>query len=386
MAAPTDRTRASPAEDAPTLRAMAELERRRQAGEPILPVRITPHYRALVEAEVAALGRTGGPLHSVVYPRADRFKRVARGEHVNFADDFGHMPPGLERVLVHRYPGKVLYFPTDHCAGHCQFCLRPDVTGASPTLKHGQGNLDDDVLDRVVDYLRSQPRVREVIFSGGDPLVCPPGRLRHAVEHIMSVPTVRWCRFHSRAPIYDPKRLSDQVIELLAEWNIRFVLHVVHPYELCEAASDRLRLLRRAGVPAYNQFPLLRGINDHPAVLLELSYACAELGIQMLSLFTADPIRYGATYRVRLERAFDIVDRVFLRGESWAANFRMCIDTPHGKVRREHIVRHEPSEDRYVFQREGREITYYDIPTGFDQPTPLETLMWRGARFVELEK
>ena len=87
MTAPIEETRTSPAHDDATLHAMAELERRREAGEPILPVKVTRHYRRLVEEEVAGLGRTGGPLHSVVYPRPDRFDPACRGQVDQF--DFG---------------------------------------------------------------------------------------------------------------------------------------------------------------------------------------------------------------------------------------------------------------------------------------------------------
>ncbi|MEX0885226.1 MAG: radical SAM protein [Phycisphaeraceae bacterium] len=372
----------SPAQES----AVLELNQLREQGVPLLPVKVPRHYRRLVEAEIAALGRTGGPLHAVVYPKADRFSTFAPGEVTNFVEDFGHMPAGLERVIVHRYPAKLLYFPTDTCVGHCQYCFRPDITGTDPARKNRHRNLDDDVLDRVVDYLGAHPGVREVIFSGGDPLACKADALDHALSRILAVPTVRWCRFHTKAPLFAPGLLSERMIEVLGRHRVKLVIHAVHPYELGDEVGERLAEARRHDVLLYNQFPLLRGINDHADVLLELAYRCVDLGVQMLTMFIADPIRYGATYRLRLQRVFDLADEVFLRGEGWVSNFRVCMDSPLGKVRREHVVAHDPDRDVYVFERDCRQVTYQDIPAAMDVPTPAADLLYNGTRFVAVSR
>ena len=364
--------------------AIIRLNQLRSRGVPLLPVKVPRHYRELVEAEISSLGWTGGPLYSVVYPTNERFNSFVPGEATNFVEDFSHMPEGLERVIVHRYPAKLLYFPTDTCIGHCQYCFRPDITGEESVHKHRQGNLSPDTLDRVVDYLKRHPGVREVIFSGGDPLACKPAALDAALTRILAVPSVKWCRFHSKAPLFAPNLLSDRMIDVLARHRVKLVIHAVHPYELGDAVGERLAAARRQGVLLYNQFPLLRGINDHADVLLELAYRCVDRGVQMLTMFIADPIRYGAVYRLRLQRVFDIADEVFLRGESWVANFRVCLDTPVGKVRREHIVAHDSEHDIYTFERECRQVSYYDIPASMDIPTPIAQLLYNGTTFVTM--
>ncbi len=362
--------------------AVVQLNQLREQGVPLLPVKIPRHYRQLVEEEIATLGRTGGPLHSVVYPKADRFHTFAPGEVTNFVEDFGHMPDGLDRVIVHRYPAKLLFFPTDTCVGHCQYCFRPDITGTDPAAKNRHRNLTDPVLDDVVRYLEQNPGVREVIFSGGDPLACKPAALDNALSRILSVPSVKWCRFHSKAPLFAPALLNERMIDVLARHRVKLVIHAVHPYELGAEVGERLAEARRRGVLLYNQFPLLRGINDHADVLLELAYRCVDLGVQMLTMFIADPIRYGATYRLRLQRVFDLADEVFLRGEGWVSNFRVCMDSPVGKVRREHVIAHDPAADQYTFERDCQQVTYHDIPAAMDRPTPVDELLYNGTRFV----
>lgn len=362
--------------------AVVQLNQLREQGVPLLPVKIPRHYRQLVEEEIATLGRTGGPLHSVVYPKADRFHTFAPGEVTNFVEDFGHMPDGLDRVIVHRYPAKLLFFPTDTCVGHCQYCFRPDITGTDPAAKNRHRNLTDPVLDDVVRYLEQNPGVREVIFSGGDPLACKPAALDNALSRILAVPSVKWCRFHSKAPLFAPALLNERMIDVLARHRVKLVIHAVHPYELGAEVGERLAEARRRGVLLYDQFPLLRGINDHADVLLELAYRCVDLGVQMLTMFIADPIRYGATYRLRLQRVFDLADEVFLRGEGWVSNFRVCMDSPVGKVRREHVIAHDPAADQYTFERDCQQVTYHDIPAAMDRPTPVDELLYNGTRFV----
>jgi len=365
--------------------AAEQLERLRGRGVPLLPVKVPRHYCQLVEREVELIGE-GGPLYNVVYPKADRFRTFSPYEVTNFVEDFGHMPPGLERTIVHRYPTKLLYFPTDTCVGHCQYCFRPDITGTDPSQKHRRRNIEPDVVDRVVDYLHAHPRVREVIFSDGDPLSIKPDALDRVLEQILAVPTVRWARFHTKAPIFAPALLSDAMLDVIEKHDVRLVLHAVHPYELSDALAERLRQGRRRGLWMYNQFPLIRGVNDHANVLMELAYRCHALGVQMLTMFIADPIRYGATYRLRLQRVFDLADEVFRRGEGWISNFRVCLDSPIGKVKQEHIIAHDPDDDTYRFARDGRELTYHDLPAHMDQPTPLRQLLYQGADYVDAEE
>ena len=188
----------------------------RASGVPLLRVKMPPHYRSLVDEEIRILGREGRPLFLVVYPGEGRFDTFAPGEVVNFVEDFDHMPPGLRRVVVHRYPYKLLYFPTDMGVGHCQYCFRPDVTGPDARQKNLNRNLSPETICDVTDYLRQHPDVREVIFSGGDPLACRVKDLERAAASFRRVPSVRWLRLHTKAPIFNPSLVTDAFLDLCA--------------------------------------------------------------------------------------------------------------------------------------------------------------------------
>lgn len=359
------------------------LDALRASGVPLLRVKIPPHYEGLVKDEIAILGRRGGPLYLVAYPGPGRFSVSAPGEVASYVQESKFMPTELRGCAVHRYPSRLLYLPTDECVGHCQYCFRVELTGVADTLKSKTRNLRPEVVSNVVSYLRAHPAIREVIFSGGDPLACPADDLDRAASAFLGVPTVRWIRFHTRAPIFSPQSVSTKLIDLCARHRIRVVLHVVHPYEITAELDDVLKRWRRAGVQLYNQFPILRGINDHPDVILELGHQCADRRIQMLTMFVPDPVFHSAVYRPTLARAFAIADQVFARSPSWMNSFRVCLDTSVGKVRREDIVAHDAERNRYVFRRESQEIEFFDLPAELDRETPAEDLLYRGAEFVD---
>jgi len=224
--------------------AVRKLEELRAEGEALLPVKVSPRYQKLLEQEFNILESTDGPLHTVAYPKAERFNTFVPGEVQNFVMDSKHMPAGLEDILVHRYPSKALFLATCSCLGHCQYCFRPDIAGVNYTVDMAPDNLSSEVLQKVCSYLHQNPQIQEIILSGGDPLVCPVEKIEYAVSRLLSVPSVKYCRLHTRAPAYAPEKLSERFIRMLEEYDIRLVFHLVHPYEIDEGVSEILRKMR----------------------------------------------------------------------------------------------------------------------------------------------
>lgn len=353
-------------------------------GDSGMPVKVTPRYQKLIEKELEILGEPEGPLYCAAYPKQRRFSNFVQGEKKNYVEDTEHMPTGLENTLVHRYPGKALYLTTRECIGHCQYCFRPDIAGLDAPPHPDNDNLSPAALDRVCDYLGRNPAIQEIIFSGGDPLACSIDKLEAAIRRVLSIDTVKRCRIHTRAAAYDPERFSRRFIALLEKYNVKLVLHLIHPYELDEESTPPLKEMKRRGIMLYNQFPIIKGINDHPAVIFELGYRCVEAGIQPLSLFVPDPIEYGSVYRVRLERVFAIGDELFRKGEAWLSNVRICLDTSIGKVKQEHIVSYDENTEKYLFSRDGRTVVFYDIPKELDEPASLSKLLYNSSRHVDI--
>jgi KamA family protein len=349
--------------------------------EGLMSVKVTPHYRRLVEEEIVALQGAFGPLYRVAYPTRELIGVRAPDEVRDFVQDQDNMPPDLEDVAIRKYKDRLLVLITDRCAGHCMYCFRQDVLVGQHVR-----TLPAFVtrVSKVVHYLQSHPEVREVILSGGDPLCVPFGRLEDFLRSIREETSVNDIRVHTRNVVYAPEVFTERVCDLLGSYDVRLVLHVVHPYELGVAARRAIGRAQSHGVRCYCQFPVLRGINDHPRVLEQLLYELDDMRVRPLTLFIADPINYSAAFRVSLTRLFSIVDDLNWHTPAWINAVRLVLDTPVGKVRREDIVRWDKDRGLVTFERDGKPVVYPDLPEELDVPGDIATLLWRSRDKVEM--
>ena len=340
----------------------------------LLPVKVTPFYQRKVDAEIAALGGTHGPLYRAVYPVAERLQPDPTSVPNDFIGDRTHNRSAIPQAIIHKYADRLLFLPTPLCAGHCQFCFRQDVLEAAKPYRasHLAARLDE--LDA---YLAANPQVREVILSGGDPMMLAHGQLSDVLARISQHKTVQDIRLHTRMIAFAPDVFDARKCALLAEYNVRLVFHIIHPYEICATVSAVIASLRQAGVRMYNQFPVLRGINDHADVLAQLISMVDTLGVRPLSMYAPDPVQYTHPYRIHLGRLFAIEDQLRWNYPSWVNAVPMVFDTPIGKVHREALLAYLPEQGHAVFGREGKRFNYPDFPAEQDIAGTRATLLWR---------
>lgn len=341
---------------------------------PLLPVKVPAFYKQKIEAEVEALGHNNGPLYKLVYPTTEKMELRAPGEVQDYIDDRQYIPKGTRGHFLHKYSDRVLFMPTSICLGHCMYCFRQDMLEEQHEQREQALELD---LRELCLYLEQHPEVNEVILSGGDPLMLPSRDLQKICEQLTSLASVQHLRLHTRAPVFDPRSLSPEKISLLAKHQVRFVLHVVHPYELCEVLLEKCREAQRAGLRLYNQFPMLRGVNDHAEVLKKLFTQLDEHSIRNLSVFMPEPVLHSATYRIPFQRIQTIIHELQNTLPAWVHSTRFCQDTPIGKVRLEQRI---PSADPALvcFEREGKLVSIPDFPKTLDIPGKLENLLWKS--------
>ncbi len=364
--------RTTPAEQAVLDARFADLARR----ERLLPVKVTGFYRAKIEAEVAALGHTEGPLHRGAHPPRERLSLAAGHEVADWVDDRSNMPVPAHPSIIHKYPDRVLFMPTAVCAGHCQYCFRQDVL--SEQHEAGRAHLGP-ALEALVAHVTARPEVREVILSGGDPMTLPTRDLALVLRTLRTLPQIGSIRIHTRAPAFSPRLFADPArLDALAEADVRLVCHFVHPYEICEEVEAMLGRLRRRDIRLYNHFPLLRGVNDHVDVVRRLVERLDDLRVRTLSVYVPEPIRHSAAWRMPLARFFAIQDDLVRTAPSWVNAVRFTLDSPLGKVRREHIVAADPARGTVTFRRDGREILYPDFPATLDVPGDPAVMLWRA--------
>jgi len=209
--------------------------------------------------------------------------------------------------VLHKYQGRVLLTLTGACAIHCRYCFRRHYpyNDANPRRDH----------DKTIDYLRRQPALREVILSGGDPLSVSDSRLAGLVASIETIAQVKRLRIHSRLPIVVPERIDPSLLEWMSATRLQIVLviHSNHANELDSNVDRAMKQLRQTGVTLLNQSVLLRGINDRPGVLVDLSERLFEADVLPYYLHQLDPVQGAAHFAVGDQDARILIEE--MRGQ-----------------------------------------------------------------------
>jgi lysine 2,3-aminomutase len=280
-------------------------------------VGVSPHMAALIRS-----GGADGPVGRQFIPDARELIVDPVERHDPIGDD-AHSPLF---GLVHRYPDRVLFKLVSVCPVYCRFCFRREMVGPS-----GDGAMSDDDIAAAVAYVRARPQIREVILTGGDPLMLSARRIRAVMAQLSAIPHLDIVRWHSRVPVVAPERVTDDVIAALAKSDKTVVVavHCNHADELTTDAESRIKALRRAGVLLLSQTVLLKGINDTLPSLETLMRAFLRLGVLPYYLHHGDLAKGTAHFRTTLSDGLDLVEA--LRGRlSGLAQPTYVLDLPGG--------------------------------------------------------
>lgn len=251
--------------------------------------------------------------------------------------------------LTHRYPDRVLLYPTYECAVYCRHCFRKEAVNGEPAVAD---------LGPALDYLRRTPTVREVILTGGDPWMLPDARLAALRGELEGVAHLRLLRVHTRIPVVLPGRVGAGLVGAMrGRLQVCVVLHVNHPREITADAVEACRQLREAGFMLLNQSVLLRGINNDLGALRALSEGLVyDLGAKPYYLHHCDLTRGLGHLRTTLEEGLAL-----MRGLDGAGVLRptYVLDLPggDGKVRVEAFVARDG--DRWTFRAPGGRLVDY---------------------------
>lgn len=259
--------------------------------------------------------------------------------------DDAHSPV---KGIVHRYPDRVLLKPVHVCAVYCRFCFRREKVGP------GSEALSADELSAALDYIRATPDIWEVILTGGDPFVLSPRRLQSIMAALNDIPHVEVIRFHTRVPIADPARVSDDLIAALkSDKAVYIVLHANHAQELTQDVKSCLNRLSAAGIPLLSQSTLLRGVNDDAAKLEQLFRKLITMKVKPYYLHHPDLAPGTSHFRLTIAEGQDLM-RSLQGCLSGIAIPRYVLDIPggHGKV---------PVEPRWIEPASADENTRYTV-------------------------
>ena len=280
-------------------------------------VAITPAMQALIETPDDPIGRQFIPSpaeliaapHEKLDPIADDALSPVKG-------------------VVHRYADRALLKPLLVCPVYCRFCFRREHVGPSGGL------LTDAELEAAYAWFAEHPSVREVLLTGGDPLMLSARRLSDIVARLSGIPHIDTLRIHSRVPVTDPDRLTDELADAMdCETPLWLVVHANHAREFTPAARIALDRARRRGIPLLGQSVLLRGVNDSPAALEDLFRAMLAARIKPYYLHQLDAAPGTARFHVPIDtgRALVASLRGRVTGLAWPT-YVLDIPGGHGKV------------------------------------------------------
>jgi lysine 2,3-aminomutase len=320
-----------------------------------LALAITPYFFNLIDP-----ADENCPIRWQVIPRVEE-TNTAPWEMTDPCGEDSHSPvPGL----VHRYPDRVLFLVTDRCAAYCRYCTRSRlVSNATGYDFHPQ-------FDKQIEYIRTHPEVRDVLLSGGDPLLFSDERLEHLLSQLRAIPHLEFLRIGTRIPIFLPQRITPELCTMLKKYHPLFIsIHSNHPRELTTEVRDALGRLADAGIPLGNQSVLLRNVNDDVTVMKAQMQKLLMCRVKPYYLYQCDLISGSAHLRASVRKGLEIMEN--LRGHTTGyAVPQYVIDAPNGggkvPVNPDYILSRD--DDRVIIRNyEGKVFEYPEAADG----TPL---------------
>jgi lysine 2,3-aminomutase len=317
-----------------------------------LALAITPYFFNLIDP-----GDENCPIRRQVIPRIEE-TRTAAWEMSDPCGEDSHSPvPGL----VHRYPDRVLFLVTDRCAAYCRYCTR------SRLVSNAAGYDFHPEFDKQIEYIREHSEIRDVLLSGGDPLLLSDEKLEALLSRLRAIPHVEFLRIGTRIPIFLPQRITPGLCEMLRKYHPLFIsVHSNHPRELTTEVRDALGRLADAGIPLGNQSVLLKHVNDDPVVLKALMQKLLMCRVRPYYVYQCDLISGSWHLRTSVRRGLEIMDK--LRGHTTGyAVPQFVIDAPGGggkvPINPGYVLSH--NADRVVIRNfEGKVFEYPEANDG----------------------
>jgi lysine 2,3-aminomutase len=325
-----------------------------------LAMAITPYFFNLIDAMDEHC-----PIRWQVIPRAGEGD-VAPWEMSDPVGEDSHSPvPGL----VHRYPDRVLFLVTDRCAAYCRYCTR------SRLVSNASGYDFHPEFDRQIAYIEQHPGIRDVLLSGGDPLLFTDEKLEYLLSRLRRIPHVEFLRIGTRIPVFLPQRITPELCAMLKQFHPLFIsIHSNHPRELTTEVREALGRLADAGIPLGNQSVLLRHVNDDPAVMTALVQKLLMCRVKPYYVYQCDLIAGSAHLRASVRRGLEVMQS--LRGHTTGyAVPQFVIDAPGGggkvPVNPQYVL--SRNADRVVIRNfEGKVFEYPEASDGTPRFKPSE--------------
>ncbi len=274
------------------------------------PVRINPYFMALIQEKDDPIYRQVVPDEHEIY------------DYVGVDDPLNEEGDSPVPSIVHRYEDRALLMVTHQCPIYCRFCTRKRFVGKRPITR--------EMVRRGIDYIRGHEEVRDVILSGGDPLILKDKELEEILKGLRDIPHLDIIRIGTRVPGALPQRITKELCRMLKGYHPLYInINFIHPREITEEVAIACNRLADAGIPLGSQTVLLKGINDDLETIKELMQRLLAIRVKPYYLYQADLTRGTEHMRTPVECGLDILRG--LQGHiSGIAIPKLVIDLPGG--------------------------------------------------------
>ncbi len=314
-------------------------------------IRINPYYLSLIRYP-------GDPIWIQCIPSEKELENDGFPEDPLAEDSHSPVPS-----IIHRYPDRVLFLTTSQCSMYCRFCTRKRKVGDS-------SKINMKFIQDGINYIAAHPEIRDVILSGGDPLMLTDFMLEKILKALRDIPHIEIIRLGTKMPCVLPQRITPKLTKMLRKYHPIYInTHFNHPWEITPEAKKACEMLADAGIPLGNQAVLMKGVNDDSNVMLELMRKLLTMRVKPYYLYQADITKGANHFRTPVSKGLEIMDK--LRGHtSGLAIPYYVIDAPGGggKI---------PLLPQYVIGRAGNQVILrnykYDIftyPDVEEEPEP----------------
>jgi lysine 2,3-aminomutase len=334
-----------------------ETKRRRQLEKTFdkFPLSITPYYLSLIDRD----NYENDPVFKQAFGGIEELTTLQSESDDPLSEDRDSPVPGL----THRYPDRVLFHVSNVCSMYCRHCTR----------KRKVGDVDyvpsRDQLSEGINYIRSTPQVRDVLLSGGDPLMMSDEKLDWLLSEISSIPHVEIIRIGTRMPVVLPYRVTDKLVSILKKYHPLWInTHFNHPREITESSREALARLANGGFPLGNQSVLLSDVNDCPRIMKSLLHKLVKNRVRPYYLYQCDLAEGLSHFRTPIGKGIEIMESL-VGHTSGLARPTYVIDAPGGggkiPVMPNYII--SWSTNKVVLRNYEGVITTYKEPDSYEQ-------------------
>ena len=325
----------------------------------VLRMAITPYYLSLID-----LSDPHDPIRRQAIPTACELHQ----SEADLRDPLHEDTDSPVKGLTHRYPDRVLLLVTDQCSMYCRHCTRRRFAGQTDQA------VPVEQIDGCIEYVRNHPEVRDVLISGGDPLVMSDERLEYIIAKIREIPHVEIVRIGSRTPVVMPQRITPELCAMLKKYHpVWLNTHFNHPKEVTEESKRACPMLADAGVPLGNQSVLLAGVNDCVFTMKKLVHELVKMRVRPYYIYQCDLSMGLEHFRTPVGKGIEIIEG--LRGHT--SGFcvpTFVVDAPGGggktPVMPDYVISQTPK--KVILRNFEGVITTYTEPENYKETCQCE--------------